>query len=108
MESTLSSSTDFQTFNCFSALSSVLAASVSVPGLPDLVKRSQNPLLCSVDHWEWRPSLGHWRSRPHRLGAAPQFWKAEVALQLNIPESKSLNLSLDPYSVPSASFHSAV
>ncbi|KAI4811700.1 hypothetical protein KUCAC02_014577 [Chaenocephalus aceratus] len=47
------------------------------PGLSDLARCSQNPLLCGVDHRERRPPLGHWRSRPPRVGAAPQRWEAE-------------------------------
>lgn len=74
-----------------SLLSSILFASVSLSGLSDLAKCSQNPQLCSMDYWEWRPPLGHWRSRPHRLGADPQFWEAEVdTIVVNSADLKSL------------------
>lgn len=51
--------------------SSILSASMSVPGLSDLAWCPQNPLLCSMDHREWKPPVGHRRSRAHCVGEAP-------------------------------------
>lgn len=58
--------------------SSVLFTPVSLPDLSDLAWVSQNALLCHVDHREWGPPLGNGGAQPHRVGAAVQFWEAEV------------------------------
>lgn len=66
-------------FEHLQSLPSVCSASVSVPGLPDLARRAPNHLLGVVDHRERGPPVGHRRSQPGRVGAAPQFREAEVS-----------------------------
>lgn len=63
----------------FRSLFSICSASMSVPGLSDLARCSQNHLHCYLDHRERRPPVGHWRTQPPCMGAAPEFRKAEVS-----------------------------
>lgn len=64
----------------FRSLFSICSASVSVPGLSDLARCPQNHLYCNLDHRERRPPVGHWRTQPPCMGAAPEFRKAEVSI----------------------------